>query len=189
MKITKKEMQYLGKTLLTWTFVDLTVNLLGLWFTKLLNKAENVYPENIFYEFVKPILIQSALFGICITIAFMFLKNKKLAHYTFVVFQFVVFHIIFFLNLRIHQGIHFESTFNNPGIIYLSYSGQYLIDILYLYFPINGNFKYGMFMPDNIGTFYLHWILLNILYYFGITWVTIKTVKLLFNDKLEQESK
>jgi hypothetical protein len=74
-------------------------------------------------------------------------------------------------------------------MVYLSYSGQYLIDILYLYFPVNGNFDNGVFMPSNIGTFYIHWILLNILYYFAITWISIKVAKFFFENKINMKTK
>ena len=30
--------------------------------------------------------------------------------------------------------MHFVSTFHNPGLQYLSYCGQYMVDILYLLF-------------------------------------------------------
>lgn len=185
MKLTKQDMKYLVQIFLTWTFFNLTFNMFGLLITKLLNETEYTYLESIANEFVKPLIIQSLLFGVCILAAFMFMKNKKLAHYLFVLVQFVVFHIIFILSLKIHHGLHFVSTFHNLGLQYLSINGQYLIDVLYLYFPINGNFENNMFMPDNTYTFYLHWIFLNLVYYFGLTWITIKTVKYLFDHKSE----
>ena len=79
--------------------------------------------------------------------------------------------------------MHFETTFNNIGLKYLSNTGQYLIDILYLYFPINGNFENGLFQPDNLGTFYIHWILLNIVYYLGLTWISIQVARFFFENK------
>lgn len=190
MKFSKPDINHLVQIILTWTFFNLTFNMFGLLITKLINEAEYTYLDSIANEFVKPLIIQSLLFGVCISAAFMFLKNKKLAHYLFVLVQFVVFHIIFILNLKIHHGLHFVSTFHNLGLQYLSINGQYLIDVLYLYFPINGNFENNMFMPDNVYTFYLHWIFLNLVYYFGLTGITIKTVKYLFDHNAEiQENK
>ena len=175
--ITKKEILYLIKLILAWAFLNVTLNMFGLWFTKLLNPAEFSYFESIKNEFLKPLGFQSLLFIICVSLAYLILKNKKIALYTFTAVQFIAFHVVFFLNIKIHHGMHFISTYSNLGMKYLSYCGQYLVDVLYLYFPINGNFDNGMFMPDNIGTFYLHWILLNILYYAGLTWLSIQTVK------------
>lgn len=182
MKILNLEIKFLIKTILIWTILNFTANLLGSWVTKLLNEAEFVNTQNVFNEFIAPILIQSFLFGICISLTFIYVTKKNLAHYAFVAFQFVVFHLIFILNLKIHNGIHFVSTFSNIGVKYLSYCGSYLVDILYLYFPINGNFENGMFMPDNLGAFYLQWILLTIAYYFGLTWVSIKIGKMFFKN-------
>jgi len=186
--ITKKEILYLIKLILAWAFLNVTLNMFGLWFTKLLNPAEFSYFESIKNEFLKPLGFQSLLFIICVSLAYLILKNKKIALYTFTAVQFIAFHVVFFLNIKIHHGMHFISTYSNLGMKYLSYCGQYLVDVLYLYFPINGNFDNGMFMPDNIGTFYLHWILLNILYYAGLTWLSIQTVKyFLETEKLEIE--
>lgn len=185
MKLSKTETKNLVEIILVWTFLNLTFNMFGLMISKLLNPAEFTYLENIANEFVKPLLIQSLLFGICLTVAFIYLKNKKFSFYLFVLVQFVVFHIIFLLSLKIHHGLHFVSTFNNLGLQYLGLNGQYLIDVLYLYFPINGTYENNMFMPANILTFYLHWILLNLVYYAALTWISIKTVKYFFENKTE----
>jgi len=187
MKILKTEINYLIQTILTWTFLNLSLNMIGLFITKLLNEAEFTYFESITNEFIKPLVIQSLFFGICLTTAIVLVKKRKFVPYIFVAFQFLVFHIIFILNLKIHHGLHFESTFSNPGLSYLSYSGQYLIDILYIYFPINGNFENGLFKPDNLGAFYIHWILLNLAYYVALTWVSLKTAIFFFENNKEIE--
>ena len=122
------------------------------------------------------------MFGICFAVAFYFLKKKYFAQYVFAVFQFLVFNIIFFLHLKISHGLHFVSSFNNIGLKYLTYCGQYITDILYLYFPITGNFENGIFAPDKIGTFYIHWILLNVLYYAVIDWLAVVTTKHFFSE-------
>ena len=187
MKIAKSDIGFILKLILIWAFANLTLNMFGLWFTKLLNPVEFSYLDSIKYEFVKPLLIQLLLFSVSTTIAYLFLKNKKLALYGFVALQFIAFHVIFFLNVKIHHGMHFATTFNNHGLQYLSFCGQYLVDILYLYFPINGNFENGLFVPDNIATFYIHWILLNIIYYAGLTWLSIRLLKYFSEDKKENK--
>lgn len=183
MQISKLEFKPFIQVVLTWTFINFAANLIGLWVTKLLNEAAYEYPENVFNEFAKPVLVQSLLFGICFALALMFLKKKNIAHYAFAAFQLIVFHLIFFFSLKINHGLHFVSSFNNIGLKYLSYFGQYLIDTLYLYFPVNGNFQNGTFAPDNLGTFYIHWIFLNIGYYFAISWLSIKTAKYFLGTK------
>lgn len=187
MKVSKPEIKYLGQLILTWTFLNLSLNMIGLFITKLLNEAEYSYIDNVKVEFVMPLIIQSLIFGICLTAGSMFLKNKKFTNYVFIAFQFVIFHIIFIFNLKIHHGLHFESTFNNIGLRYLSNCGSYLVDILYLYFPINGMFEFGMFKPDNLGTFYIHWILLNIVYYIALTWISVRVAKFFFENNTVTE--
>jgi hypothetical protein len=181
MKISKPELKNIGYSIITWTFLNLSLNLIGLFLTKLLSKGDFSHIESINIEFVLPLVIQSLMFGLCLTAALIWIKNIKYKDYLFVAFQFVMFHCIFFLNLNFQRGIHFESTFNNIGLRYLSNFGQYLVDILYLYFPINGIFENGLFNPSNLGTFYIHWILLNLVYYFGLTWLTVKVVKFFIN--------
>ena len=185
MKLSKSEIIYLGQLILTWIFINITANMFGLWFSKLLNQAEFTYLDSITNEFIKPLAIQSVIFTICTVVAFLFIKTKKLSLYIYTLVQFVIFHCIFLLNLKFANGIHYQTTFNNLGLKYLSNSGQYLIDVLYIYFPITGNFENGMFIPANLGTFYIHWILLTSLYYGGLKWVSIKTSKIYFeNSKL-----
>lgn len=189
MKLNKSEITYLVQIIGIWAFINLIFNMFGLWFTKLLNPEEFSYLDSVGREFVKPLVIQLLIFAICSTATYVFLKKKKLAFYSFVAVQFVVFHVIFLLNFKFNNGMHFASTFANPGIQYLSYCGQYLVDVLYLYFPINGNFDNGMFAPTNIGTFYIHWIILNIVYYLFLTWISIITTKYFFETKVEVNKK
>ncbi len=186
--ITKSEISYLVNGILTFTFINYAANLFGLWISKMLNEAIYEYPENILHEFILPILVQSIMFGICFAVAYYFLKKKNLAQYAFGAFQFIVFHIIFLFNLKISHGLHFVSTFGNFGIKYLTYCGQYLVDILYLYFPLNGNFQAGVFAPDKLGTFYIHWILLTIVYYVAIGWLAVICSKHFFG-KTSQPTK
>lgn len=188
MKVSNPEIKYVSQTIITWTFLNVSLNMIGLFITKLLNKAEFTFIDNIKNEFVIPLVFQSVLFGICLTAAIIWLKNKKYNEYLFVAVQFIMFHLIFFFNLKIHHGLHFESTFNNIGLRYLSNSGQYFVDILYLYFPINGNFENGLFRPDNLGTFYIHWILLNIVYYIALTWMSVKVASFFFDNSAEVKS-
>jgi len=184
-KVSKSDMLKIVQIVCTWIIIDVAANLIGLWITKHLNEAEYTYPENILNEFVMPILIQTILFAVCLSLGFVFFKKKKFVPYIFTAFQVLVFHSIFIANTAIHQGIHFISNFDDIGIRYLSYSGQYLVDVLYIYFPINGNFENNMFLPINVGTFYIHWILLNLVYYFAITWLSVKSAKFLFDTKQE----
>jgi small-conductance mechanosensitive channel len=183
MKILKPKVSYIIRLLLTWTFFNFAANLLGLLITKLLTKSEYAIPGNIFNEFFGPILFQSLLFGLCFSITYWFSEKKNISLYSYVAIQFIVFHIILLMNLAIHNGLHFISSFDDPGLRYLSYSGQYLIDILYLYYPIGGYFDNGKFLTDNVGNFYLHWIFLVLVYYTIITWISTKTEKFLLGRK------
>lgn len=180
MKIEKTDINYLVKNKFTWTFLNFSLNLLGLWMSKLLDKAGFNYLESISNEFVKPILIQSAIFAVVTLVAYIFLRNKKLTLYIFTLVQLLAFHAIFFLNLSSEHMLHFETRIDDNGLKYLSNMGQYFIDILYLYVPAEGIFKGNVFIPRNTGLFYFQWIFLVLLYFAGVTWLTAKTVRFFF---------
>lgn len=177
LKFSKPDYRYLGQLILTWTFINLTINLLGLWINKLISKSNFEYLTDIFTEFVKPLMVQSVVFSICLILGYSLLNNKKWANYLFVVFQFVVFNIIFLLNLKFTGGIHFETTWDNWGLLYFSFNGQYLIDLIYLFSPLNGNFDGNVFMPANSIVFYLNWVVLTTLYFLVITFLTVPVLK------------
>lgn len=188
MKITKTDINYLIKNIFTWIFLNFSFNLIGLWFSKLLDRAGFNYLQSISNEFVKPILIQSGVFVIIFIIAYAFLKNRKITIYIFTLFQLLVFHIIFLINLNSTHMIHFETTLDDWGLQYLSNMGQYFVDILYIYLPLEGIFKNGSFIPRNTGVFYLEWIFLVLIYFGAISWLTKKSVQFFFHHKNRAES-
>ncbi len=172
-KISKQDVIYVVIVTLTWMFINFAGNLIGLWITKMINEAEYQYPDSIWFEFVKPGLVQTVVFGILFAVAFYFLKKKRLAPFAFTAFQVVAFNIFFIINLKFNHGLHFVSTFKNIGVRYMGYFGQSMVDIL----PITGTFNQSVFAPDNTAVFYLYWVLLNMIYYFAITWLSIITAK------------
>jgi hypothetical protein len=179
MKILKSEIKYLFFLILTFAIINMLTNLLGLWIAKLLKANDLAHLDSILKEFVRPIGIQTLLFAIATSASFLFLKNKNLALYAFAAFQTIVFHIIFFANIKFSHGMHFITSMKGVGIKYLSYNGQYFTDLLCLRFPMKGTFDENVFLPFNIGAFYIHWILLNIVYYLAIAWLSIKLVNLI----------
>ena len=123
MKITKTDISYLVQNIFVWLFINFSFNLLGLWISKLLDKAGFNYLQSITNEFVKPLLIQSAVFIIIFILAYVFLKNRKITLYIFTLFQVLAFHIIFVINLSTNHMIHFETTLDDWGLEYLSNMG------------------------------------------------------------------
>lgn len=183
MKITKTDISYLVQNIFVWLFINFSFNLLGLWISKLLDKAGFNYLQSITNEFVKPLLIQSAVFIIIFILAYVFLKNRKITLYIFTLFQVLAFHIIFVINLSTNHMIHFETTLDDWGLEYLSNMGQYFVDILYIYLPLEGIFKNGLFIPRNTGVFYLEWIFLVLVYFGAITWLSSQAVGFFFTSK------
>ncbi len=188
MKISKTDIGFLLKNILIWTLLNFSFNLLGLWISKLIYAARFNAIESFTNEFVKPILIQSTVFAICFSSAYIILQNRKITIYIFTLFQFVVFHLIFFLNLKSSHIIHFETTLDNWGLQYLSNNGQYLVDILNIYLPVEGIFKNGVFIPRNTGLFYLQWIFLVLVYFGGLTWLTTIIHKFFFNKTISDKT-
>jgi hypothetical protein len=182
MTITKNDINYLIKIILTWTFLNFSLNLLSLWIRKLIDEESFNFIENVSNEFLRPLLIQALIFAIIFSIAYVFLNTRKITIYVFVFFQAFVFHLIFFFNLKTTNMIHFETLLDDSGLKYLSNMGQYLVDILFIYLPLEGIFKNNVFIPKNTGLFYLQWIFLVLLYFAFLSYLTPKVIDF-FNYK------
>ena len=170
--ISKPDFKYIGQLVVTWTFLNVTFNLFGLWINKLISKSNFEYLADLFMEFVKPLLVQSFIFTVCLIVGSALIRNKKWAKYSFFIFQFIVFNLIFLLNLKFKNGIQFETTWDNWGLLYYSFNGQYLIDLIYLFSPLKGNFDGNIFIPANTFVFYLNWVILTNVYFLLVTLVT-----------------
>ena len=164
------------KIILTWTFLNFSFNLLSLWIRKLIDVESFNFIENISNEFIRPLLIQTLVFAIIFSIAYVFLNTRKITIYVFVFFQVLVFHLIFFFNLKTTNMIHFETLLDDSGLKYLSNMGQYLVDILFIYLPLEGIFKNNVFIPKNTDLFYLQWIFLVLLYFAFLSYLTPKVI-------------
>lgn len=180
MEITKKDTFSILKIIISWTFLNFSLNLTGLWISKLLSKEEFIYLDSVFNEFSKPIIIQSVIFGVVFCLAYIFIKKKRLSYYVFTFLQAIVFHVILFLNLKFKHGFYFKTTMDNWGLQYLSYNWQYMTDIVNIYLPVNGKFDSEIFMPANPFIFYLQWIFLTLAYFGGLTWLSIKFANFFF---------
>ena len=179
-RIQKPDWKFVLQAIICFVFLNVTINMIGLWITKLLKPEEFSYLDSIFFDFVKPLLVQTGTFAVLLTVGLVFFRKRTWAEYLFAIFQFVNMHIVFFLHLHNKNGLKFYTSIKNPGLIYLGNCGNYLVDILYLYFPINGVYDNGVFMPNNWEAFYIHWILLAALYFAALTWLTFKAVIIFF---------
>lgn len=176
MNIIKNDINYLSKTILVWTFLNFTFNLIGLWISKLIDTGGFNYLVSISNEFVQPLVIQSLVFAVVTGIAYVFLRKSKITIYVFTFFQILIFHMIFLFNLSSAKMIHFETLLTDWGLKYLSNMGQYFVDILYVFVPLEGIFKDNLFIPKNTGFFYLHWIFLVLVYFVLISYLTPKVL-------------
>jgi hypothetical protein len=186
MKITKREIAYLLVLVLSWIALNIGLNLLGLRITRVLKPLEWVFFSSPQKEFFVPLIIQSLCFLLFTVPGYLFVKNKKMAVYTYALFQVVALNLLFLVNLKFHSGIHFMAQFHNPGLKYMALSGQYMVDILYLFKPINGNYDSGLFAPDKTGAFYFHWVFLVSLYYAVTSWLVVTLTGFLFRSKKQK---
>lgn len=189
MQINKSTIYHIGNRLFFWTLINFSLNLFGLWFSKIILKENFIFPESIQNEFVIPILIQSLLFGLCFGVAYIFLKYKKISWLAFGIFQFIALHIAFFSGLKFSGGIHFETSISHAGLRYLGYHGQYLIDFIFTNKPLNGIFENGIFKPESTMLFYVMWVLSINLYFVGISWLNEQIASFFSSKKSEVESK
>jgi len=180
MTFHKFEFRLLFKMTFTWTILNLILNGLGRWIGGELSNY-GFGEIDILYE-LRFITFQSVSFGLILVFSISFIKDKRLAPYLFVTVQFVIFHVIFLMNIDHYENaIQFVTSWDNLGLQYLYYNGQHLVDILTVYYPIEGIFDDGMFIPNNLLRFYALWILLVIIYYFILTRLTMTAMKLKTN--------
>ncbi|MFZ4582117.1 MAG: hypothetical protein ACOYM7_05650 [Paludibacter sp.] len=174
MLLSKTSLYHILNRLAFFTVLNFSLNLVGLWFSKLITKENFLYPESISNEFVIPIIIQSIVFGLSFAAATIFLKNKKFSWLAFAAVQFVLLHLAFVTGLKFTGGLHFETLINHAGLRYLSYNGQYLVEALFTSKPLNGNFENGIFAPSSTLQLYFQWVISIAIYYFAISWVNEK---------------
>jgi hypothetical protein len=184
MKLAFSELKYVSRLSLVWLLLNVLLNITGLFITKIISGSSYIYLQSILRDFTHPLFYQFIMF-VAITIIVAFLKNFKLSNYIFPALQFLIFNILFLTGLKFNGGMHFESTFTDFGIQYMSKFGQYLVDTFYLIYPMPGMFDEGMFIPASTGMFYLHWVLLNSVYYFALSWLTDATDKFFFGKYTE----
>lgn len=177
MDINKANINQILNRTFFFTLLNFSLNLFGLWFNKLITKENFIFPESTKNEFIIPILLQSLLFAICFGAAIYLLKNKKPGWLAFFAVQFVLFHLAFFSGIKFSGGMHFETTISHPGLRYLSYNGQYLIDFIFTKMPLNGFFENGIFKPDSTLLFYFEWVFSVLAYYSALTWINEKLAK------------
>jgi hypothetical protein len=155
-------------------YLDFALNLIGLYINKFISKDQFAFIESISNEFIKPIIIQTAIFALFLLIGYVFVGRKKLANYFFVLFQTIAFHAIFFINLGTLKGaMRFICKLKDPGLGYLSNNGQYLTDLISFVKPVDASFTNGLFMPESTLWFYVEWILLVLIYFALLTWLTV----------------
>lgn len=170
---TKPDAAFALQFLLIWIYVNVALNILGLWIIKSISGSEFQALQNVYVEFFKPILIQTAIFIFCLFTGLLLLKNRNLAILLFVIFQFIVFNIIFLVNLKTSGGIHFETSWNSFGLKYFSLNGQYLVDVFQTIYPVSGEFEGELFKPTETFKFYFFWVILTSLYYVILTYITL----------------
>lgn len=169
---TKPDTGFALQFLITWIYINAALNILGLWAIKFISGSDYQALQNVFVEFVKPMLIQAVIFAVCLFAGLSLLKNRTLALMLFVILQFVAFNLIFLFNLTTSGGIHFETTWSSLGLQYLSFNGQYMVDIIQTLYPLSGEFEGEIFKPSETLRFYFYWVILTNIYYLLLTYVS-----------------
>jgi hypothetical protein len=180
--LTKEYKQYLVRTILTWVGINLLLNLVGLVIGELLELS----PFGVDILWISQHLFVQSVGFTLIFISTIFLTHRRvLSLYAFTGVQFVVFHLIFLTDLTWEDnGYHFISQMDSWNVWYLMANQQTLTDLVSMFYPTYGTFEDGMFIPE-LTTFYLVWIVLTLLYFVGVTWLTNVVVNFI-QEKNEQ---
>ncbi len=186
--LDKPAILFLLPRIFVFAYLDFALNLIGLFINKIISKNEFIYIQQISSELLKPVFIQTVVFALCLILAYLFFKRKTITYYAFTIVQTVIFHIIFAANLRSHNGLIFGCQLKNQGLQCLSNNGQYLTDLMSLFKPLNGNFDGGLFIPASAGLFYVEWILLVLIYFAVLTWLTKIVSNFLFDKSTDNQT-
>ncbi len=177
----KQTVKYVIKFISIWVFLNFILNETALFMASLLNHN--------FYSIITDSLrdleylaIQALLFGLIFTIASKHFTNKIVSSYLFVIFQSLIFHVVFLLNIETHDNtVIFSTTWDNIGLKYLDYNGTETTYLIGHFLPLYGNFEDGIFIPENIYIFYFLWIFTPLVYFALLTWLTMKVIRISVN--------
>src|SRR5690606_2144428 len=169
MTVVRENIKYVIRTIGIWTAINLFLNLIGLGTVRLLSEYSDYTNLNLLWH-LKFIAFQALIFAGILTLVFLLTGKKRIALYSFTIFQSVIFHMIFFMDLEFNEGkYYFSASDQSWEYSYLFANGQNLLDIISVFDPLTGTFDCGMFIPESLFRFYSVWILLTILYFYIVT--------------------
>ncbi len=164
----------IGFPILFWALIDLALNLLGLGLSRLLTPEDQYFPADVPFH-LSQAGIQVLAFSGSFVLCYFLTKRWRFSIYFFTVIQIIIFHVIFFKNLTIEAGeLQFVADFPSWELTYLQITAQDLVDVVSVFSPMTGIFDDGFFIPNSLFRFYSVEIFLTLLYYFLLSWVTIK---------------
>jgi hypothetical protein len=167
----KINIRFIGWTILTWMSINLVLNFTGL-FVKDWLSDEYEFSFDLYWH-GKYIGYQTLTFALVFMVVYCVFRHRRIAIYSFVALQLIMFHIIFFSNLETYENrTRFSASWPSFDLTYLESNGQELVDIISIYDPMAGIFDCGIFSPKNTFRFYLVWIFLPLLYFLGICRLT-----------------
>ncbi len=170
---TKQEhIKYLTWTILIWSTINLMFNLIGLGTKELLRENDSYFDLDILL-ILKHLGFQSLIFGLSLSISFLLTVKRQVSLYSFPVVQFLIFHFIFLIGLETEDNqYYFVSSWTSFELSYLLFNQQELIDIISVFNPMGGTFEDGVFIVGDLFRLYSVWILLTLIYFFTLTWLT-----------------
>lgn len=183
MEILSSKYKYWIRVVVIWTILNLIFSSIGLFASYLLSDSKvYIYTEYLLFA-VKYVILQGLLFSIFTIISTYLFNNRIFAYYSYALFQFILFNIIFFCNLEINEN-KIDLVMNDLSIAYkyLYINGQYLFDFLYSIVPFGIQADGGVFVPSNLLYFYFMWIILPVTCYFIYTVFSLKIAKLISKD-------
>lgn len=159
------------KIVLIWSILNLLLNLIGLVIIQLLREDGYQSLTDLLW-YLKNIGFQILIFSLTLFVTYFFIKSLKLYLYFFPLLQLLIFHAIFFIGLEQDETrFYFIASWDSIGMSCLFSNQQGLIDILSIFYPMEGTFDDAVLVPD-LPRFYVVWILLPSIYFFLLTWLT-----------------
>jgi len=172
-----KPYNHIIKYISIWILLNWILNEIALLITLVLNHDFSSIITSSLLD-LKFLAIQASLFVLIFTIACRLIRKNAISTYLFVIFQSIIFHAVFLLNLENQDNtIIFSTTWDNIGLKYIEFNGTEITYLIGYFLPVNGIFDGGLFIPNDTYLFYYLWICTPLVIFTFITWLSMKIIK------------
>ena len=165
--LDRDNIKYLLRVILVWIGINASLNFAGFFVRAALDDEVYFLPGPSYLSIkLSDLAVQTLVFSCCLLSTFAITKTRRWSLYSFPLFQIVLLHLLFFINLEHDDdGYAFVTSWPSVDLTYLQSNYQSLVDVISVYSPMYGAFDCGMFSLADTFRFYIMWIFLPLIYF------------------------